>query len=131
MRVVYSDMREIIIKDLQGETDPKKRLTSIVEGNFDPAIFTRANAYIWISYVPRVPFNPVFQRLQGVIERRLRSNIVVECKRINPDKDGDVFFREMMALIGSYWLRLGIGNEDIETLRQGALERAGWMISDL
>ena len=66
MRVIYGDMGRLIVSRLQEVTEPLNRLRVIVEGNFDDEIFTPANAFVWISYVPRVPFNPLFARLQRV-----------------------------------------------------------------
>ena len=124
MRVIYGDMGKLIVSRLQGETEPLNRLRVIVEGNFDDEIFTPANAYVWMSYVPRVPFNPMFGRLQRVIERRSYSNLIIECRKLFPAHDCPRLVSTIMMLIDYYWLRLGLHCEQREALRCEALERA-------
>ena len=124
MRVIYGDMGRLIVSRLQGVTEPLNRLRVIVEGNFDDEIFTPANAFVWISYIPRVPFNPMFARLQRVIERRSYSNLIVECRKLFAADDCPGVVTDIMMVIDYYWLRLGLHTEQREALRGEALERA-------
>lgn len=124
MRVIYGDMGRLIVSRLQGVTEPLNRLRVIVEGNFDDEIFTPANAFVWISYIPRVPFNPMFARLQRVIERRSYSNLIVECRNLFGADDCPRVATDIMMVIDYYWLRLGLHTEQREALRREALERA-------
>ena len=124
MRVIYGDMGRLIVSRLQEVTEPLNRLRVIVEGNFDDEIFTPANAFVWISYVPRVPFNPLFARLQRVIERRSYSNLIVECRKLFAADDCPRVVTDIMMVIDYYWLRLGLHSEQREALRSEALECA-------
>ena len=121
MRVVYSDMGKIITARLGRVSHPKDRLRVILTGNFDPEIFTEANALIWVSFIPRVAFNPEFARLQRVIERRTYSNLASEVRQLKPDGDVGTTCADLEMLINGYWLKLGLSPGDRRALREGAL----------
>lgn len=121
MRVVYGDMAKLIAARLRKTTSPEQRLRIILEGNLDPEIYTKANALIWVSFVPRVAFNAEFTRLQTVIEHRTHSNIAGAIRPIAPDADIARKVIEMETLINGYWLRLGLHPDKKDTLRQEAL----------
>ncbi|MFO8124920.1 transcriptional regulator BetI [Yoonia sp.] len=123
MRVVYGDMAKLISARLCKTTNAEQRLRIILEGNFDPEIYTKANALIWVSFVPRVAFNAEFTRLQTVIERRTYSNIASAIRPIAPDANIAPKVVEVETLINGYWLRLGLHPDRKDNLRQEALEQ--------
>ncbi len=122
MRVVYGDMGKIISSRLRKVARPEERLCIILRGNFDPKIYTKANALVWVSFVPRVAFNPDFARLQKVIERRAFSNISSTIRMLRPDKNASIIVAELEMLINGYWLRLGLRPENRDALRKEALD---------
>jgi len=126
MRVVYSDMRRIIIENIRGISDPVERFKTIIAGNLDEQIFTRENAYIWVSFVPRVPFDPDCRRMQRVIERRQYSNIRVELIKVLTEDKAQALLEEVSMLINAYWLRLAIDELEVKqlhTLATGHLDK--------
>jgi len=129
MRIVYSDMRRIIVEEIKGVSDPVERFRVVVAGNFSKEIFTRENAYIWVSFIPRVPFDSDCKRMQKVIERRQYSNIYVELRKVLSEDKAQELFEEACMLINAYWLRLAIDEMDIEKLRMLAGKRLDKLIS--
>lgn len=131
MRVVYGDMAKLISARLRTAANAEERLRIILDGNFDPEIFTKANALIWVSFVPRVAFNADFARLQTVIERRTYSNIVIAIRQFSPDTQAAQKVTDIETLINGYWLRLGLHPDRRDALRQEALEQISNYVSAL
>ncbi len=131
MRVVYGDMGEIISGQLRKALGPVERLKVILRGNFDPQIYTKANALIWVSFVPRVAFNPEFSRLQNMIERRTYSNVAHAIRQIRPEGNVRALAGELEMIINGYWLRLGLHPKCRDTLREEALEHIDRFLKSL
>ena len=100
-------------------------------GNFDVEIFTRSNAYIWISFIPRVPFDADCQRMQHVIEKRFSSNMMVELKKIMSTQQAHMTIEESSMIINNYWLRLGTEKTDATVLRASAQKQIDRLLSEL
>src|SRR6056297_2163619 len=70
-RVLYGDMRSYLAEMLPTADSPLDRYMIVLDANFREQQYTKENAFAWISFLARVPFNKEFVRLQNMIERRL------------------------------------------------------------
>lgn len=108
MRVLYADMRSFIATNMSADMDARNRLAVIIDANFREEQFTRENASIWISYLARVRFERDFQRLQAIIQRRLRSNLLHDLNRLASQHVAEEACSELSALIDGLWVRLAV-----------------------
>lgn len=108
MRVLYADMRSFIAANMSPDIDARGRLAVIVDANFREEQFSRENASIWISYLARVRFEPDFIRLQSIIQRRLRSNLLHELKCLASPDLAEEICSELSSLIDGLWVRLAV-----------------------
>ena len=127
IRVLYADMRIYLARELPGVVDPIDRLLIVLNANFRRQQYTPENAFAWISFLARVPFNPEFVRLQTMIERRLFSNLMFDIGRLLPEDQALTAVEEIATLIDGYWVRLGVSPTSIDS--EQALERM-WAVAD-
>lgn len=127
IRVLYGDMRVYLAHALPGVADPLDRYLIVLNANFRPKQYTRENAFAWISFLARVPFNEEFVRLQTMTERRLFSNLMYDIGRLLPRERAVAAVEEIATLIDGYWVRLGVSPDSIDS--EQALERM-WDVSD-
>lgn len=127
IRVLYGDMRTYLAQELPSAADPIDRFLVVLDANFRVEQYTRKNAFAWISFLARVPFNPEFVRLQTMIERRLFSNLMFDIGTLLPAPQARTVVDEIATLIDGYWVRLGVSPDSINS--REALERM-WSISD-
>ena len=127
IRVLYGDMRIYLAQKLPSAADPIDRFLVVLDANFREKQFTRENAFAWISFLARVPFNPEFVRLQTMIERRLFSNLMFDIGKLLPERHARAAVDEIATLVDGYWVRLGVSPDSINS--KEALERM-WAISD-
>lgn len=127
IRVLYGDMRDYLAQALPGLADPVERFLVVLDANFRAEQYTKENAFAWISFLARVPFNPEFVRLQSMIERRLHSNLMFDIGKLLPPERALEAVEEIATLIDGYWVRLGVSPDSISS--ELALERM-WAIAD-
>ena len=127
IRVLYADMRIYLARELPGAVDPIDRLLIVLNANFRKEQYTPENAFAWISFLARVPFNPEFVRLQTMIERRLFSNLMFDIGRLLPEDQAFKAVEEIATLIDGYWVRLGVSPTSIDS--EQALQRM-WAVAD-
>ena len=127
IRVLYGDMRSYLVSALPGVTDPVDRFLIVLDANFRKEQYTKENAFAWISFLARVPFNDEFVRLQTMIERRLFSNLMFDISKLLPPERARAAVEEIATLIDGYWVRLGVSPETISP--ELALQRM-WSVAD-
>ena len=77
-------LRDRVNARLARATTPRERLVAIVEGNFEPDIFTPAICYAWLSLCAQVPRDPALARIQRVIHARMHSNLMSGLRPLMP-----------------------------------------------
>lgn len=127
IRVLYGDMRTYLAQAMPGVEDPIDRHLIVLNANFRKEQYTKENAYAWISFLARVPFNLDFIRLQRMIEHRLYSNLMFNLKELLPPDEAQAAAEEISTLIDGYWVRLGVSPDSINS--EKALEFM-WTVSD-
>jgi len=127
IRVLYGDMRSFLAEMLPTAESPLDRYMIVLDANFREQQYTKENAFAWISFLARVPFNKEFVRLQNMIERRLFSNLYYDIGNILPKPQALAAVEEIATLIDGYWVRLGVNPDAIDSKQ--ALEHI-WVVSD-
>ncbi len=127
IRVLYGDMRTYLAEALPRANDPVERILILLDANFRTQQYTRENAFAWVSFLARVPFNPEFVRLQTMIERRLFSNFMHDFRKLLPEDKALAAVEEIGTLIDGYWARLAVSPDSINS--EQALEKM-WTVTD-
>lgn len=96
--------REVIAR-LQRAHTPRERLMAVIEGQFAEPTFTRGVTQAWVSFAAQVPFSPQFARINTIIQRRLRSNLVYALKKVLPREKAERIAEEIAVLIDGLWMR--------------------------
>ncbi|MFZ5790865.1 MAG: transcriptional regulator BetI [Pseudomonadota bacterium] len=110
--------REVIAR-LQLARTPRERLTAVIEGQFAEPAFTRGVTQAWVSFQAQVPFSPQFARINTLIQRRLRSNLMHALKDIMPREKAAKVAEEIAILIDGLWMRHAVKEGGIT--HEGAL----------
>lgn len=112
IRVLYSELPEYLSEELPKRDGPRERLYAVLEANFHPHLFTRLNAFAWISFLARVPFRDDYIRLQATFQKRLNSNLLHEFKQLLPEEDAISATENVSVMIDGYWIRLGVSPDE-------------------
>ena len=113
-RVYYGDMRQYLINTITPVSDPRTRLRIIIDANFRPEQFTPQNAYTWVSFIARVPFNTEYRRFQNIVTRRLHSNLLFNLKQLLPSEKAEAATDKLITLLHGYWVQFGIDGDSID-----------------
>lgn len=108
MREANLVLRERVNARLARAKTPRERLVAIIEGNFEPDIFTPAICYAWLSLCAQVPKDPALARIQRVIHARMHSNLMSGLRSLMPLADARQAALRISALIDGLWLRSGL-----------------------
>lgn len=108
MREANLVLRDRVNARLARATTPRERLVAIVEGNFEPDIFTPAICYAWLSLCAQVPRDPALARIQRVIHARMYSNLMSGLRPLMPLEKAQQHALHISALIDGLWLRSGL-----------------------
>ena len=76
LRDLASTRRREVIERLNAAKSPRERVIAIIDGNLAPSLFHRAGVTAWLAFWGETPNNPRFTRIQNIIIRRLRGNLV-------------------------------------------------------
>ncbi len=100
----------------QAET-PRQRVTAIIRANFRPDLYTRETSRAWVSYYAVIAQNPDFERLQAVVDRRMRSNLMHALRQLMPAQEAATLATGIAVLIDGHWLRHAKSGEPVEADR--------------
>lgn len=108
MREANLVLRQRVNARLARATSPIERLVAVIEGNFEPDIFTAPICHAWLSLCEQVPRDPALARVQRVIHARMNSNLMSGLRHLLPEAEAKAKALEISALIDGLWLRLGL-----------------------
>jgi len=114
-RVYYADMRQYLVNTIIPVSDPRTRLRIIIDANFRSEQFTPENAYTWVSFIARVPFNAEYRRFQNIVTRRLHSNLLFNLKQLLAQEKAEAATDKLITLLHGYWVQLGIDRDSIDS----------------
>jgi len=69
-------IREEAVRRLGAARTPRQRVSAVIAANFSERAFDRPTASAWVSFYAAVSSNPEVARLQELVYRRQRSNLV-------------------------------------------------------
>lgn len=87
---------------------PRARLLAVIEGNFEPDLFTAPVCQAWLSLCAEVPRDPGLARIQRVIHARMHSNLLSGLRPLLPEPRAQAAALRIGSLIDGLWLRLGL-----------------------
>lgn len=119
MREANARLRDAVIERLRTARSPRERLEAIIEGNFEDRFYQPSICHAWLSLCAEVPREPQLARIQKVIHRRMRSNLLSALGNLLPEAEREEVVMAITALIDGLWLRLGLDAQGID--RAGAL----------
>ncbi len=127
LRDLANTLRREVVERLNRARNPRERVLAIIDGNLAPSLFHRAGVTAWLAFWGEAPNNPRYARIQHIIIRRLRGNLIhalrtiVAPARLTPVADG------IGTLLDGLWLRAaltggGITHEAATVLAHGYLD---------
>lgn len=108
MREANLVLRDRVNARLARATTPQERLVAVVEGNFEPDMFTPPVCQAWLSLCEQVPRDPALARIQRVIHARMQSNLMSGLRPLLALPEAQAKALQVSALIDGLWLRLGL-----------------------
>ncbi|QBF33329.1 transcriptional regulator BetI [Thalassococcus sp. S3] len=112
MRRANTVLRDGVIELFRHAKTPTERLAAVIVGNFSEPVFQREVCNAWISLCADVPYNRQNQRIQRVIDARMRSNLMSALCEV-PDVPAPSDTAEHIAvLIDGLWLKAGLNSSD-------------------
>ncbi len=121
MREANLVLRDRVVARLKRATGPRERLVAVIEGNFEPDLFTPPVCHAWLSLCAEVPRDAALARIQRVIHARMQSNLVHALRGLMPDGEAKATALVLSALIDGLWLRLGLNPTALTSERAVAL----------
>lgn len=117
MRRASSLLRDSVVELLRHAENPFERLAAIFVGNFADLVFKQEVCHAWICLCADVPYNPQLQRIYATIHARMKSNLLVALKHIEPN-DAEVLAKQFRFSIDGIWLQASTREKPM-TSREG------------
>ena len=124
MREANLVLRMRVNARLARATSPRERILAVIEGNFEPDVFTPPICQAWLSLCDQVPRNAALARIQTVIHRRMQSNLMSGLRLMMPLPQAQAKALHISALIDGLWLRRGLAPTAVTPEQAIALTRA-------
>lgn len=121
MRSLATSLGTEVAARLASAETPRQRLEAVIDGNFSATQFTREAVTAWTCFWGQVPFSERLSRIQRVIYRRLRSNLLHALRQVLPDQAAEDTAVGLITIIDGLWLRAALDGEGIEPARARAL----------
>lgn len=108
LRDLANTLRLEVVERLTTARSPRDRVVAVIDGNLAPSLFHRAGVTAWLAFWGEAPNNPRYARIQSIIIRRLRGNLVhalrpiVAPARLKQVADG------IGTLLDGLWLRAAL-----------------------
>lgn len=92
--------------------NPRERVEAIIRASFAPGQFRSETVAAWLNFYVQALRSDEARRLLDIYQRRLRSNLMHEFKRIAPDR-ARTLTRGMAAMIDGLYLRQALRREEL------------------
>lgn len=132
MREANAGLRQHVVIKLNAADTPLQRIWAVIEGNLGEEFYKPPYGHAWLSLCAEVPREPQLRRLQKVIHSRMHSNLMSGLLPLLPRQQAEETALSISALIDGLWVRLGIGDQSVNSatalklarsLLEGALPR--------
>ena len=94
-----------VARRLREARTPRERLSAIVSGNFPASLYTRNVARAWVSFYAAVGAQPDFEKLQAIVYRRTRSNLIDALRHLSDSETGERIALGVSVWIDGLWMR--------------------------
>lgn len=102
---------------LRHAVTPHERLRAVIDGNFAPGLFSGDVARVWMAFLGELPFRPENAKLQAIIHRRLRSNVMPALRRLLPEQEAEEVAFGIQVLIDGLWMQCAIATDGLSSER--------------
>ncbi len=128
LRDLAGTLRREVVDRLNQAQNPRQRVLAIIDGNLAPSLFHRAGVTAWLAFWGETPNNPRFARIQNIIIRRLRGNLVHALRPIVTADRLEQAAAGIGTLLDGLWLRAaltdgGITHTDATALAHDYLDK--------
>lgn len=130
IRYANAMLRDEVLAELHKARSPAERIHKIVEVNFSPNWFNDKRVRLWISFCAETSHSPTLIRIQRVLHRRMRSNLLSSFKELFDPETSRQYTHELGCLIDGLWLQRSVcashfDNAQALALVKGYLSRIG------
>jgi transcriptional repressor BetI len=108
LRDLANTLRREVVERLNGARSPRERVEAIIDGNLAPCLFTRAAVTAWLAFWGEAPNSPRLARIQDIIIRRLRGNLIHALRPIVAPERLVLSAEGIGTLLDGLWLRAAL-----------------------
>lgn len=108
LRDLANTLRREVVERLVAACSPRERVLAIIDGNLAPSLFHRAGVTAWLAFWGEAPNNPRFARIQNIIIRRLRGNLMQALRPIVAPGRLEQAAAGIGTLLDGLWLRAAL-----------------------
>ena len=115
MRYAHASRRIDAARRLGHSSTPSDRLWATLSVILDPAYLEQGFCRVWISFSAEASRDPQLARLERVIHRRERSNLLHPLRQMAPEAEAKDAALGVKALIEGFRLRAALWSKDFDT----------------
>lgn len=104
-----------VVERLREATTPRERISAVIAGNFNPDAFNRRMAQAWVSFYAAIPANPEIARLQELVYRRLRSNLMDSLRHLTGEENAEAIARGVAVMIDGLWVECSMDSQALSS----------------
>jgi transcriptional repressor BetI len=108
LRDLANTLRREVVERLNRAATPRERVIAIIDGNLAPSLFTRAGVTAWLAFWGEAPNSPRLARIQDIIIRRLRGNLINALRPIVAPERLVMTAEGIGTLLDGLWLRAAL-----------------------
>jgi transcriptional repressor BetI len=108
LRDLANTLRREVVERLKQARSPRERVVAIIDGNLAPSLFTRAGVTAWLAFWGEAPATPRLARIQDIIIRRLRGNLIHALRPIVPAARLAITAEGIGTMLDGLWLRAAL-----------------------
>jgi TetR/AcrR family transcriptional repressor of bet genes len=102
---LLAEFRAVLVEGLARAENPRQRLSAVIRGSFGPEQFHRATISAWLTFYAWALSSQGAARLLRIYQRRLKSNLVHDLRRLVPPTEAARIAEGLGALIDGVYLR--------------------------
>lgn len=109
LRLILEDA----VRRLQAATTPRERISAVIAANFSERAFDRQTAASWVSFYAAVASNPEVARLQELVYRRQRSNLVPALCALTTRARAATIAHGISVMIDGLWMQRAMSSQEV------------------
>ena len=109
LRLILEDA----VRRLKAAAGPRGRISAVIAANFSDRAFDRPTAAAWVSFYAAVASNPEVARLQELVYRRQRSNLVPALCALTTRARAATIAHGISVMIDGLWMQRAMSSQEI------------------